>query len=71
MAKKQETKKEVVVETPVVETPPVVKQPEVRERLKPSNEWEIKDRVYYLKSRQKPLSKLIKSTNIFWFDEEK
>jgi hypothetical protein len=60
----------------VESTPPVVEQPKVEtpvmETPKPKKEkWEIKDRVYYLKSRQKPLSKLIKSTNIYWFDEEK
>ena len=72
MAKKQETKKEVdipVAEAPVVETPPVVEQP--RERIKPKNEWEIKDRVYYLKGNKKPLSRSIRSSNIFYFDEEK
>jgi hypothetical protein len=72
MAKKQEKKAEVaqpevkatnemrqvVVEKPVVKTP---KKPE----------WEIKDRVYYLKGRKKPLSRSIKASNIFWFDEEK
>ena len=47
MAKKKETKK-VEVEEPqiqeevVVETPPVVEQP--RERKKPKDEWEIRDR---------------------------
>jgi len=76
MAKKKETKKvvepliekdfeEVVVETPVVE------EPKARERKKPSNEWEIKDRMYNLKGDKKPLSRSIKSANIFWFDEEK
>ena len=68
MAKKQETKKEgevPVVETPVVETP---KQKKV-EPKKP--EWEIKDRVYYLKGNKRPLSKMIKSANVYWFDEEK
>ena len=33
--------------------------------------WEIKDRVYYLKGKNKPLSHMVKSTNIYWFDEEK
>jgi len=67
MAKKQETKKEVevpVVETPVVETPKVKKV----EPKKPT--WEIKDRSYFLKGN-KPLSYSIRSTNIYWFDEEK
>jgi hypothetical protein len=68
MANKKETKKEVevpVVETPVVETP----KPKKVEPKKPS--WEIKDRVYYLKGNKKPISKMIKSANIYWFDEEK
>ena len=76
MAKKQKTKKvvepliekdfeEVMVETPMVE------EPKARERKVPSNEWEIKDRVYYLKGRAKPLSRSIKATNIYYFDEEK
>jgi len=34
-------------------------------------EWEIKDRVYYLKSRRKPLTRAIRSANVYWFDEEK
>ena len=32
---------------------------------------EIKDRVYYLKGNQKPLSRSIKSSNVYWFDKEK
>ena len=68
MAKKQETKKKVevpVVETPVVETP----KPKKVEPKKPT--WEIKDRVYYLKGNKKPLSYMIKSAGIYWFDQEK
>jgi len=68
------TKKTVEVEEPqvqdVVEIPRVVKQPKVRERKVPSNKWEIKDRVYLLKGGKKPLSRSIKSANIYWFDEE-
>ena len=63
MAKKQETKQKVevpVVETPVVETPKPKKP-----------KWEIKDRVYYLKSNKKPLSYMLRSSNIYWFDKEK
>jgi len=77
MAKK--TKKVEVEETPqfeqeevvVVETPQVVEQPRVRERKKPKDEWEIKDRLYVLKNGKKPLSRSIKSANVYWFDEEK
>jgi len=72
MAKKQETKKvevEPQVET-MVETV-ITEEPKVRERLKPFIEWEIKDRVYYLSSKKTPISKSIKSANIYYFDEEK
>ena len=66
MAKKQKTEK---VEVPVVETPVVeTLKPKIQPK-KPT--WEIKDRVYYLKSNKKPLSYILKSANIFWFDEEK
>ena len=72
MAKKKEATK---VEEPIVEEKVVVKeQPKVEApkiKAKPKNTWEIKDRVYYLTSKQKPLSRSIKSSNIFWFDEEK
>ena len=71
MAKKKETKIEMEETPEVVETPQVVEKPKVQERLKPSNEWEIKDRAYYLKGNRKPLSRMIKSANIFYFDEEK
>ena len=69
--KKVEVEEPQVQEEVAVKTAPVVKQPETRERLKPSNEWEIKDRAYYLKGNKKPLSRMIKSANIFYFDEEK
>jgi hypothetical protein len=71
MAKKEKTEEveetyfeETMEETLIDETPPA------RERLKPSNEWEIKDRMYYLKGNKKPLSRSIKATGIFFFDEK-
>ena len=72
MAKKKETKKEVVTEevTQVVEQPKVV----VKEKPLPTpkkDTWEIKDRFYLLKGNDRPLSKLLKGCNIHWFDEEK
>ena len=70
MAKKQETKVEVE-EPQVQEEVQVVEQPKVRERVKPKNEWQIKDRLYILKGGKKPLSRSIKSANIYYFDEEK
>ena len=69
MAKKQKT---IQVEEPQIqEEVQVVEQPRVRERIKPKNEWEIKDRLYILKGGKKPLSRSIKSANIYYFDEEK
>ena len=56
MAKKQEQ----VVEQPAVETA-------VKKVSKPK--WELKDRVYYLKNGR-PLSRSIRSANIYYFDEE-
>ena len=71
MAKKQKTEKiEVpVVETPVVETSrPKRKEPAYK---KAEDGWEIKDRIYRLQGGKKPLSRSIKSANIYYFDEEK
>ena len=70
MAKKQETK------TKVEPTPQVVKQPKVEtpvmeKPLPKTNTWEVKDRMYRLKGSKKPLSRMIKSANIYYFDEEK
>ena len=70
MAKKEKTEEveetyfeETMEETLIDDTPPA------RERLKPSNEWEIKDRIYYLKGNKKPLSRSIKSASVYYFDE--
>ena len=52
------------------ETPQVVEQPKARERKKAKDEWEIKDRLYILK-KGKPLSRMLRSANLYWFDEEK
>ena len=55
---------ETVVEAPKPKPTPVVEEPK-------KEKWEVKDRVYYLKGKRKPLSRTIKATNIYWFDEEK
>jgi len=67
MAKKQKTEK---VEVPVAEAPVVeaIKTKKV-EPKKPT--WELKDRVYYLTKSRRPLSYQIKSSGLYWFDEEK
>ena len=77
MANKKKTKAEV--ETPHIEKAveetmvkePTPKQPKEKPLPNPKNTWEVKERVYYLKGNKKPLSRMIKSANIYWFDEEK
>ena len=61
------------IEKVVVKTPPVVEQPQTINSKSTNLEdnWEIKDRTYFLISRQKPLSYMIKTTDIYYFDEEK
>ena len=71
MTKKQKTENVTHVEDTEVNVTQVVEQPKARERKKPSNEWRIKDRMYVLKDGKKPLSRSIKSANIYYFDEEK
>ena len=80
MAKKKETKVEVetpqveetvVVEEPKVETTKVKTKPQEEKKVKSKDNWEIKDRVYYLTGKKRPLSHSIRSSNLFWFDEEK
>jgi hypothetical protein len=78
MAKKETKKVEVEVpqvEDVVVETPQVVEQPKPK-RVEKKNKtlsdgWELKDRIYKLKGNKKPLSRMVRSANIHWFDEEK
>jgi len=64
--------------TDTVETPRVVEQPKVETPVmekplpkKKKDTWEIKDRMYRLIGNKRPLSRMIKSANIYWFDEEK
>ena len=78
MAKKQKTieveepmVQEVTVEPTKEQLKELVAEEKPRERIKPKNEWEIKDRVYYIKGSKKPLSQMIRSANVYWFDEEK
>ena len=62
--------------TEVETTPPVVEQPKVEtpvmeKPLPNKDKWEVKDRQYFLRKGNKPLSYTVKSANIYWFDEEK
>jgi hypothetical protein len=77
MAKKANTKK-VEVE-PQIETTEevvteffeetVVAEPKIKKQNK--DHWEVKDRVYNLTGSKKPLSYMLKSSNVYWFDEDK
>tara|TARA_R100001224_G_C3985445_1_gene137402 strand:- start:60 stop:890 length:831 start_codon:yes stop_codon:yes gene_type:complete len=66
--KKQTIEEPIVEETLVVEEQPKVEAPKVK--AKPKNNWVVEDKVYYLKGRMKPLSRSIKSSNVYYFDEE-
>ena len=74
MAKKKtkatvkETVAQQVMEQPI-ETVVAPLKPKVEKQTKPS--WEIKDRVYYLTGSKKPLSRSIKSSGVYWFDDVK
>jgi hypothetical protein len=73
MAKKTKTKasyqgdpgdEHVEKAVPVMETPKPKKVEPVETK------WKIKDRIYRLTGSKKPLSRMIRSANIYWFDEE-
>jgi len=51
---------------PVMETP----QPTVEKPKEKKDKWEIKDRVYHLVGEKKPLSYILKTSNIYYFDEK-
>jgi hypothetical protein len=77
MAKKQTKKVEVeepyVEETVVVEAPKPESKPKpaVKKKSSPEDDWEIKDRMYYLTGNKSPLTYLMRGSNVFYFDEEK
>jgi len=69
MAKKKETKIVTEEVTQVAEQP---KQKTIKPKTPhPEDGWEIKDRVYNLTQKRRPLSYMIRSANIYYFDEEK
>ena len=69
MAKKQTKKTQV--EQPEVKATNEMTQVVIEKKQPKKDTWEIKDRVYLLCNGKRPLSKSIRSSNIFWFDEEK
>lgn len=73
MAKKKnavETAPEVEVAQPEIKATNKMTQVKIKPESK-EPKWEIKDRIYYLKGNKKPLTRSIKSSGIYWFDEEK
>jgi len=74
MAKKKTTAKAQPVATATIENTlatneMVEAKVELKEEPK-KDTWEIKDRMYYLTGNKTPLTKLIRGSNIFYFDEE-
>jgi len=69
MAKK-ETKKAEVAQPEVKATNEMV-EVVVEKPVDKKPKWEIKDRVYYLNNKKRPLSYMVKSAGIYFFDEEK
>ena len=71
MAKKKTTTDKAVeqVVEQTVETVVAPPKQTVKKEVKPS--WEVKDRMYYLKGGKKPLSRSVKSSGVYWFDETK
>ena len=49
----------------------VVEQPKETVAEQPKEKWQVKDRMYYLKGDKKPLSRSVRSANLYWFDKEK
>ena len=71
MAKKKQVEVEAPQAEQVVVEAPVVKEKLQPKKTNPESNWEIKDRTYFLKGSKKPLSYIVKSANIHWFDEQK
>jgi len=72
MAKKktQEVVEEPQIENVVAEAP-MPKPSPVVQKTSNKNDWVIEDKVYYLSNKQRPLSRMIKASGIYYFDEEK
>ena len=72
MAKKKQVEVEIPqMEQSVVETPIIKEKPQPK-KTSPEDNWEIKNRTYFIKGKaRKSLSRSIKSSGIYYFDEEK
>ena len=74
MAKKQTAAKaapKVEVEQPEIKATNKMVEVAIEKPQPRKPEWEIKDRTYYLAENRSPLSYKLKTTNIYYFDEEK
>ena len=74
MAKKQTAAKaapKVEVEQPEIKATNKMVEVTIEKPQPKKPEWEIKDRTYYLAENRSPLSYKLKTTNIYYFDEEK
>ena len=40
-------------------------------KTKKSPKWEVKDRMYELTGNNRPIVRIMKRKNLYWFDEEK
>ena len=75
MAKKKTAAKaapEVAVAQPEIKATNPMQEVIIKKPAAPkAPEWEIKDRTYYLTENKSPLSYKLKTTNIYYFDEDK
>ena len=74
MAKKKNTKVEIEtsqIEETVVEIPVTEVKLPTEKKKETGKKWEIKPRTYRLKSHKRPLSYMIRGSNVYYFDEEK
>ena len=73
--KKVEVEEPQIKEEVAVKTTPVVEKPKSTafkpKSTNPEDNWEIKDRTYWLTKNRKPLSFTIRASRIYYFDEEK
>ena len=73
MAKKQTrraTRKAVQNTDSMVMDEPIVQEKSTKQKNTKSDSWEIKDRTYYLTNNKTPLSRSIKGSGIYYFDED-
>ena len=68
--KKQSASTETQQQDTFVEEIQTADIPKVTKKSTPKDKWELRDRVYYLKSGQ-PVSYILRSSRLLWFDEEK